>query len=142
MRLWSLHPKYLDSRGLTALWRETLLARKALEGKTNAYRNHPQLERFKSRKTPILSINAYLLHVYRESCKRGYCFDRKKLGKPVSRTRIPVTKGQLLYEFSHLKSKLRKRDPSRYRELLKVKKPDPNPLFAVRPGPVERWERK
>ena len=27
MRLWSLHPRYLDRQGLTALWREGLLAR-------------------------------------------------------------------------------------------------------------------
>ena len=27
MRIWTLHPEYLDGRGLTALWRETLLAR-------------------------------------------------------------------------------------------------------------------
>ncbi|WP_338140756.1 pyrimidine dimer DNA glycosylase/endonuclease V [Candidatus Nitrotoga sp. 1052] len=26
MRLWTLHPCYLDSRGLVALWREALLA--------------------------------------------------------------------------------------------------------------------
>ena len=27
MRLWTLHPKYLDGVGLVALWREALLAR-------------------------------------------------------------------------------------------------------------------
>jgi len=47
MRIWSLHPKYLDAKGLVALWRETLLAKNVLEGKTTGYRNHPQLERFK-----------------------------------------------------------------------------------------------
>ena len=34
MRIWSLHPKYLDPKGLVALWRETLLAKHVLEGKT------------------------------------------------------------------------------------------------------------
>jgi len=48
MRLWSLHPKYLDSKGLVALWREGLLAKKVLEGGTKGYRNHPQLERLKA----------------------------------------------------------------------------------------------
>ncbi|MEM4485925.1 MAG: pyrimidine dimer DNA glycosylase/endonuclease V [Zestosphaera sp.] len=28
MRLWSLHPKYLDRVGLLALWRECLLRRR------------------------------------------------------------------------------------------------------------------
>ncbi|HEU5178767.1 MAG TPA: pyrimidine dimer DNA glycosylase/endonuclease V, partial [Burkholderiales bacterium] len=32
MRLWSLHPKYLDARGLVALWREALLAQAVLRG--------------------------------------------------------------------------------------------------------------
>jgi len=26
MRLWTVHPKYLDARGLGAVWREALLA--------------------------------------------------------------------------------------------------------------------
>ena len=46
MRLWSLHPRYLDRQGLLALWREALLARAVLGGRTRGYRNHPQLERF------------------------------------------------------------------------------------------------
>jgi hypothetical protein len=29
-RIWSLHPKYLDARGLVALWREGLLAQAVL----------------------------------------------------------------------------------------------------------------
>lgn len=38
MRLWSLHPKYLDTKGLVACWREGLLARKVLLGETRGYR--------------------------------------------------------------------------------------------------------
>jgi hypothetical protein len=33
MRIWSLHPKYLDSKGLVALWRESLLAKNVLRDK-------------------------------------------------------------------------------------------------------------
>jgi hypothetical protein len=47
MRIWSIHPKYLDIKGLVALWREALLAKHVLEGRTKGYRNHPQLDRFK-----------------------------------------------------------------------------------------------
>ena len=46
MRLWSVHPRYLDTAGLTACWREALLAQKVLTGATRGYRRHPQLERF------------------------------------------------------------------------------------------------
>ena len=45
MRIWSLHPKYLDAKGIVALWRETLLAKHVLEGKTKGYKNH-SCERF------------------------------------------------------------------------------------------------
>lgn len=38
MRLWVSHPKYLDCKGLVALWRESLLARKVLKGKTKGWR--------------------------------------------------------------------------------------------------------
>ena len=38
MRLWSLHPRYFDSKGLTAAWREALLARAVLTGQTRGYR--------------------------------------------------------------------------------------------------------
>ena len=64
MRIWSLHPKYLDSKGLVALWRETLLAKHVLEGKTKGYKNHPQLNRFKEIKDPIGVINQYLSEIY------------------------------------------------------------------------------
>jgi hypothetical protein len=41
-----VHPRYLDTAGLTACWREALLAQKVLTGGTRGYRRHPQLERF------------------------------------------------------------------------------------------------
>jgi Pyrimidine dimer DNA glycosylase (EC 3.2.2.17)/DNA-(apurinic or apyrimidinic site) lyase (EC 4.2.99.18) len=52
MRLWSIHPKYLDVQGLLGLWREGLLAQKVLLGETKGYRNHPQLIRFKRTSDP------------------------------------------------------------------------------------------
>ena len=58
MRLWSLHPSYLDATGLVALWREGLLARKVLQGRTRGYRHHAQLIRFRSRKNPEAAIEA------------------------------------------------------------------------------------
>jgi len=71
MRIWSLHPKYLDTKGLVALWRETLLAQHVLEGKTKGYKNHPQLDRFKRSKKPIEVINQYLAGVYAEALTRS-----------------------------------------------------------------------
>ncbi|MFI5209112.1 MAG: pyrimidine dimer DNA glycosylase/endonuclease V, partial [Gemmatimonadales bacterium] len=72
MRLWSLHPRYLDAKGLVALWREGLLAKAVLQGKTRGYRHHPQLERWMRAVDPVASMNAYLVEVWREADRRGY----------------------------------------------------------------------
>jgi hypothetical protein len=140
MRLWSIHPVYLDSRGLTALWREGLLARKVLQGRTKGYRNHPQLERFRSFKDPVAGIDCYLLHVFEEAQRRGYSFDRDKLGVKPEAVKIPVTKGQIKYETQHLKRKLKLRNTEQYRKLASVKNPQPHPIFDVVEGNVEPWE--
>jgi hypothetical protein len=78
MRLWSLHPEYLDTKGLVALWREALLAKHVLEGKTKGYKNHPQLDRFKQSVSPVEMINQYLAEVYIEASKRNYNFNKEK----------------------------------------------------------------
>ena len=81
MRLWSLHPKYLDPQGLVALWREALLARAVLQGKTKGYKHHPQLRRFQESPSPRRYIAAYLKEVHAEATRRGYRFDGKKIGR-------------------------------------------------------------
>jgi len=141
MRIWSLHPRYLDVKGLSALWREALLARTVLENRTKGYRNHPQLLRFKATINPLDAINYYLIVIYDEAIKRGYHFDRKKIGRFKNDCKIPVTKGQVRFEFDHLMAKLKIRDPERYNILFKVNEPDLNPLFFKTEGSVEKWEK-
>lgn len=141
MRLWTVHPQYLDARGLVALWREALLARAVLRGRTRGYRHHPQLTRFRAVSNPVTCLNAYLRAVYDESVERGYRFDPGKLGRGDTRRRIPATTGQLAYEWLHLKKKLKSRDPQRYQAVANIRRPLAHPLFVVRPGPVQPWER-
>ena len=142
MRLWSLHPSYLDAKGLVALWREGLLARKVLMGQTRGYRQHPQLNRFKAHTDPIHAIDGYLWAVHKESVHRGYRFDSSKLGVKPCGLKLFVTEGQLEYEFKHLKRKLKQRDKDRYRQIASAETPQPHPLFKVIPGEVEEWERR
>ncbi|MFC1637565.1 pyrimidine dimer DNA glycosylase/endonuclease V [Candidatus Margulisiibacteriota bacterium] len=132
MRLWSIHPQYLDRQGLVALWREGLLAQKVLQGKTRGYKHHPQLDRFKAHPSPRLAIATYLAQVDQEACRRGYCFDRKKIGRGRTRVRIPVTRRELRAEFNWLLTKLKKREPGRYRRLKALKKAKPHPLFCCK----------
>lgn len=141
MRLWSIHPRYLDRQGLVACWREALLARKVLEGGTRGYRHHPQLLRFRRSGNPVGAINAYLLALWKEACRRGYRFDRGKIGAPVSRSRIPVTRGQLVFELDRLKSKSVVRSPSHHAVLASLARIEPHPLFRAVRGDVEPWER-
>jgi hypothetical protein len=141
MRLWSLHPKYLDRKGLTAVWREGLLAQKVLAGATRGYRGHPQLIRFRECGEPLSAIGAYLTEVYAEAARRGYSFDRRKISVARSAVRLPLKRGQLSFEWRHLLAKVRTRDPAKYRELRKLTHPGPHPLFRVVPGGIEDWER-
>jgi hypothetical protein len=141
MRLWSLHPKYLDTKGLVALWREGLLAKKVLENQTKGYRNHPQLERFKNCTRPLNYINAYLHFVCDEAVLRGYNFDRTKLEKRKTiAIRIPVNVGQIEYEWRHLLNKLKIRSRGVFLMLKNIKRPILHPLFKKTPGGIESWE--
>ena len=139
MRLWTLHPRYLDSVGLVSVWRKALLARQVLRGRTKGYRNHPQLVRFRSHSSPLSAINAYLAAVHAEAEARGYGFDREKLGPVRNKTRIRVTEGQLDYEWKHLRRKLAERCPERARRRGKLAA---HPLFRIVPGGVADWERR
>jgi len=140
MRLWSLHPRYLDAKGLVALWREGLLAQKVLGGGTKGYRHHPQLLRFRCQHDAQGAIAAYLCEVQREAEHRGYCFDAAKIGACAKGLKIPVSRGQMEYELMHLRNKLKLRDPEAWQRINLVKEPEPHPLFEVVEGDVEAWE--
>ncbi len=142
MRLWTLHPKYLDPQGLVALWRESLLARAVLRNETRGYRHHPQLLRFQSHATPRLAINAYLNSIFVEAESRGYAFNRQKAGPVRASARIESTSGQLDYEWRHLLGKLIVRSPALYNRWRTMASPAPHPLFSIRRGATESWERQ
>jgi hypothetical protein len=140
MRLWSLHPQYLDSKGLVALWREALLAQAVLSNKTRGYKHHPQLLRFKKCKSPCSQIAKYLRAIHAEAVRRGFNFDRAKVIRAGKAEKICVTHGQLDYEWTHLKRKLRARAPDSLREFQEVLRPKSHPSFHVIAGPVAEWE--
>lgn len=140
MRLWSLHPRYLDVKGLVALWREGLLAQKVLKGLTKGYTRHPQLERFRSARDPLAAIAFYLAVVQEEATRRGYAFDRSKLPAVIpSVPSVPLSTGQLAYERDFFAKKLAWRDPAFLAALPQW--PDAHPLFILEEGPVASWER-
>ena len=142
MRLWTLHPMYLDTKGLVALWRESLLAQAVLQGNTRGYRQHPQLVRFQHQDSPLAAIATYLEGVYEEAKRRGYRFDASKIGPTRMEQSICETQGQLLYEWSHLQQKLALRNPTCYQELESLEILQAHPLFRIGPREVQDWERR
>lgn len=146
MRLWSLHPSLLDRQGLTACWREGLLAQAVLAGGTRGYTRHPQLVRFRRQPEPLVAVAAYLHAVADEAEARGYRYDRARVRTSPERAagtpRIAVTQGQLDLEWRHLRRKLAVRSPETAVAAERLDGPSPHPLFVVVPGDVEEWERE
>lgn len=148
MRLWTLHPRYLDAQGIVALWREALLAQAVLSGLTRGYQNHPQLQRFKQQADPVASIAQYLRAVHAESVQRGYRFDASKIKTGPDASAQPklfgiaTATGQIAYEWQHLLAKLQTRSPEVYQQWRDTQKVDLHPLFHSVPGPVAEWERR
>jgi hypothetical protein len=141
MRLWTIHPRYLDGKGLVTAWREGLLAQKVLRGETRGYTRHPQLERFRAQSDPLGVIAAYLGLLGKEAARRGYAFDLSKISTPRFAGRLVETRGQLLFEWEHLKRKLRSRAPHLYRQCRGLDCPRASPLFRIVQGPVRDWEK-
>ena len=143
MRLWSIHPQYLDRQGLLACWREGLLAQKVLQGKTKGYQNHPQLLRFKKLKDPLAGIGAFLFEIVLEATRREYKFDSTKIIKnpKLKRPIMPVTDGQIEFESIHLLKKLKQRSPAMHKVIIKNKDFKSHPIFKIVPGEVEVWEK-
>lgn len=171
MRLWSVHPRYLDRQALVACWREGLLAQAVLLGRTKGYQRHPQLQRFRELTDPAAAVGSFLEAVWAEATVRGYRFDASRIERllpvePEAATPVgaaagarlaagladdtvlqigsgllQVTTGQLDYEWRHLLAKLRQRSPQVARQWMDVQRPQAHPLFAVVPGGIADWER-
>jgi hypothetical protein len=147
MRLWSIHPKYLDSIGLIALWREALLAQKVLLGQTVGYKNHPQLNRFRSTPDPVATIGQYLYFVYYEAFNyRGFNFDFSKIQNYQGELiQIDVSDSQLNYEFQHLQNKLTTRNIEKFHDNLLYSSlhnelVDTHKIFNKITGNIADWE--
>lgn len=162
MRLWSVHPKYLDTKGLVALWREGLGALKSISEKVG-YSHHPQLIRFRNTSDPVQHLSNYMYYIHDESINRGFKFNKSKLPIVLNRDlEMTVTSEQLHYEWNHLQRKLEIRDPRKFQsnveansahkfnpvvQLYKIMHDqdlihiEPHPMFSVISGEIESWEK-
>lgn len=152
MRLWSIHPQYLDHLGLIACWREGLLALSVLSGQTDAYKNHPQLIRFKQTDDPVNYLRVYLQNIAEHALIRGYNFNQLKITNNDSEIidmmfkikkfkTMDINNQQIQYEFLHLQQKLFYRDRLKFKNNKVNSLIFVNPMFHVIDGPIEKWER-
>ena len=140
MRIWTVHPRYLDTAGLVAAWREGLLAQAVLCGQTRGYRHHPQLLRFRATRDPLRAISAYLEGLADEADRRGWHFDRSKIIAPPRKTPMTETRGQLAAEWILLGGKLARRNQEGHARWVQAQ-PRAHPLFRLVAGPVREWEK-
>ncbi|HYY42093.1 MAG TPA: hypothetical protein VE775_05125 [Pyrinomonadaceae bacterium] len=89
---------------------------------------------------PRGAIAAYLRGLYAEACARGYRFDAENIAADDFAGRLDCTRGQLLYEWQHLRAKLRERDARKFAEVQVLAAPEAHPLFNIVAGGVEAWE--
>lgn len=54
---------------------------------------------------------------------------------------MTATRGQLLYEWAHLLTKLQLRAPAKLAEIKQILRPEAHPLFDIVDGNVEAWEK-
>ena len=99
------------------------------------------MSRFQAQADPRAAIERYLHGVHAQSLARGYRFDATKLHPIGNAASIQATVGQLAYEWQHLLGKLQARSPTVFAQWREVAMPEPNPMFALVPGPIEPWER-
>jgi len=133
------------------------MARNALQrGEKHGYYNHPQLDRFKYVSSDAYfpdqvrqaKIDYYLQVVYEESLERGYDFNERafdtKTTEDLWEHSVPVTNGQLDFEYIHLAEKLEERDSIEKVDLIDSgdgRFLDLHPLFYMVNGPKAEWER-
>ncbi len=141
MRLWSIHPRYLDPPGLGGLWREALLAQRVVEGHTAAYRNHPQARRVLGQVDPWGAIHDYLIGVWEEGQRRGYRYDRSRISEHSGGHPMEVPRGQIEYELALLCFKLAVRNRGALSALPDLERALPHPSITIVEGGIAPWER-
>ena len=152
MRFWSIHPCYLDTKGLGGLWYEVDRGKNALnQGSSHGDWNHSALHRFKKYnkqypggKDTMDLINSYMDIVYKESLRRGFNYDNTLYSdKPIRQiNKIPVNRKQVIYEMERLSDKLEKRESyNKHNKLMESVIPKLHPLFYMVNGDIEDWEK-
>jgi hypothetical protein len=80
MRVWTIHPKYLDDKGLGGVWMDALLVQKLVHGgECGNYRKHPQCQRWLKGPMERYLLSIYLIEVWLEAKMRGFDYKHEKI---------------------------------------------------------------
>ena len=133
MNLWSFHPKYLDEKGLRAVWQDALFAQNVLSGRIKDHRKYyPQLMKFNNYFEPLAAIGAYLGFIYDDGVERGIIFQEHKIMHRSKRENIfQVDRERLEDEFEQYKRKMQTVSMLQTAKLRQVSKVEPHPIFEV-----------
>lgn len=132
MRLLSIHPKYLDKHALIALWREGLLAQKALSDGASVGKDSVHLVNFKNKANPVRAIGSYLSFVAAEGAKQGCRLNHERILHPnFDNGFMEADAEQMVVEFEQLKARLKMRDKPKFKTLKDMRKIEANPVFNL-----------
>jgi len=124
-------PKVSRPAGLAGLLARDPSGSESFTRETQGYRHHSQLIRFRLCPHPLDAVATYLVSLVDEAEIRGYAFNRSKINPGRVTTKIPVARGQILYEWGHLKAKLVLRDPLWLSQFSGIEMPESHPLFEI-----------
>lgn len=89
-------------------------------------------------------LDSYLFQVYKEALARNYSFDLFKIKDFDEEVKIPVSSGQIQYEFSYLQRKLKDRDRKKYFHNQSEPEILANEIFTINKDnfDIESWEKR
>lgn len=143
MRVWTIHPKYLNRKELSACWHDGLRALKVLSEPEKYQRFYEGLSVFRVQSEPVYALAKYLQAIGKEGVKRGLQMDLSLLPEVPKdfRLKIPVSEERIASERKLLTKRLAGLGRWHLRKFQSMLPGRTNPLFFVQndnhPSP---WE--
>jgi len=130
VRLWTIHPRYLDDEALREAWRDGLNLRRALKIGSKAAEPCPDAAPWIAEsRQPVRALDLYLHAIHGEARRRGRSFDASKLGPVDTKTKIPIPSSWVSADWRDLRAIVAKRSPGFFPRIESVQRPHCHPAF-------------
>jgi len=134
VRLWTLHPRYLDDSTLREAWRDGLTARRRLAAGPDLNTSDPVLLELAATRKPLATVDRYLRSLFEEARRRGKAFDLSRLGTATDAQSIPISSERVRQDWAELMGVIERRDPDRHARLKNLQRPHCHPAFRRHQG--------